>query len=258
MTGEENLLKRDLAAGELKLGIWCSLASPLATEVVAGAGAGWVLIDMEHAPNHTAAVLAQLHAVSGSAAEPVVRVPSHDPVVIKRMLDMGARSIMVPNVRSAGEAREIVAATRYPPSGHRGISVMQRGNRFGRWKGDPGEGVFLVLQAETRAAVDGAAEIAAVEGVDAVFVGPADLSAALGHSGQPGAGEVQQAIRQVVEATTGAGKAAGILAFQPDDAGRYIDWGCRMVAVGSDLNMLARGSDALVAGWHERTQQGRG
>lgn len=252
MTAEENTLKRDLAAGRLSLGIWCSLASPMATEVVAGAGAGWLLIDMEHAPNHTAAVLAQLHAASGYPVEPVVRVPSHDPVVIKRMLDMGARSLMVPNVATAEQAREIVAATRYPPSGHRGISVMQRGNRFGRWKRDPGEGVFLALQAETQAAVDNAEAIAAVRGVDAVFVGPADLSAALGHTGQPGAEAVQRAIRRVVEATTGAGKAAGILAFQPADAGRYIDWGCRMVAVGSDLNLLARGTDALVADWRER------
>lgn len=250
MRESENTLKSRLARSNVSIGIWCSLGSALATEIVAGSGCDWVLIDGEHSPNDLLSIVAQLQAVSGEMAEPVVRLPSDDPNLIKQFMDGGARNLMIPNVRNAAQAREIVAATRYAPDGIRGYSTGHRANRFGRIKDyhvNAHKNQLLVLQIECSDGVANAAEIAAVDGVDVLFVGPGDLSTNLGAMGNPNAEHVQAAIQDVIKAANSSGKAAGILAPLKSDADRYIENGCTLVAVGADLGLVARGSDALMA-----------
>jgi len=253
MQERPNPLKEAVADGQPHIGLWCSLASALTTEVVAGSGAGWLLIDGEHSPNDLRSVMAQLQVLGGFACEGVVRLPSDDPNLIKQAMDIGARSLMIPNVRSADQARTIVAAMSYAPLGFRGFSVGHRANAFGRIAGyhaNARKEQLLAVQIECETGVGNAAEIAAVGGVDVLFVGPGDLSTNMGAMGNPGAEHVQQAISSVREAAAKAGKASGILAPAKADADRYIADGFTMVAVGSDLGLLARGSDALIASFN--------
>lgn len=245
-----NSLKAAAQAGRPHIGIWCSLASALTTEIVAGSGAGWVLIDGEHSPNHLRSIMAQLQVMGGFDSEPVVRLPSDDPNLIKQAMDIGARSLMIPNVRTADQARAIVAAMTYAPGGFRGFSVAHRANAFGRITGYHARArdqQLLAVQIEDEAGVANAAEIAAVDGVDVLFVGPGDLSTNMGAMGNPDASYVQEAIASVRKAAAAAGKASGILAPVKADADRYLADGFIVVAVGSDLGLLARGSDALIA-----------
>lgn len=250
MRERPNGLKAALHSKELQVGIWCSLAGALTTEVVAGAGSDWVLIDGEHSPNDLLTVMAQLQVLAAFETEPVVRLPSDDANLIKQFMDAGARNLMIPNVRDADQARRIVAATRYAPEGIRGFSVGHRANQFGRIKGyheAAHRSQVLALQIECAEGVRNASEIAAVEGVDVLFVGPGDLSTNLEAMHNPGAAHVQEAIADVLKAARDLGKSAGILAPVKADADRYIADGFHMVAVGSDLGILARGTDALMA-----------
>ncbi|MBZ9986926.1 2-dehydro-3-deoxyglucarate aldolase [Mesorhizobium sp. BH1-1-5] len=249
-----NSLKAAVQAGRAHIGIWCSLASALTTEIVAGSGAGWLLIDGEHSPNDLRSIMAQLQVAAAFACEAVVRLPSDDPNLMKQALDVGARSLMIPNVRTAEQARAIVAAMTYAPGGFRGFSVGHRANAFGRIAGyhaKAREQQLLAVQIEDEAGVANATEIAAVEGVDVLFVGPGDLSTNMGAMGNPGAKHVQEAISSVRKAAASAGKASGILAPVKADADRYLADGFTMVAVGSDLGLLARGSDALIASFNQ-------
>ncbi|MDF2620495.1 MAG: 2-dehydro-3-deoxyglucarate aldolase [Xanthobacteraceae bacterium] len=253
MQERPNSLKAAVTAGRAHIGLWCSLASALTTEIVAGSGVGWVLIDGEHSPNDLRSIVSQLQVLNGSACEGAVRLRSDDPDLIKQMLDAGARSLMIPNVRSADQARAIVSAMSYAPHGIRGFSVAHRANSFGRIAGyhaNARQQQLLAVQIECETGVANAAEIAAVEGVDVLFVGPGDLSTNMGAMGNPGAPHVQEAIASVREAAAAAGKGSGILAPVKADADRYIADGFTMVAVGSDLGLLARGSDALVASFN--------
>lgn len=248
-----NSLKAAVQAGRAHIGIWCSLASALTTEVVAGSGAGWLLVDGEHSPNDLRSIMAQLQVAAAFPCEAVVRLPSDDPNLMKQALDVGARSLMIPNVRTAEQARAIVAAMTYAPGGFRGFSVGHRANAFGRIAGyhaKAREQQLLAVQIEDETGVANAAEIAAVEGVDVLFVGPGDLSTNMGSMGNAGATNVQEAIASVREAAASAGKASGILAPVKADADRYLADGFTMVAVGSDLGLLARGSDNLIASFN--------
>lgn len=250
MEERSNPLKSSLADGRPSIGLWCSLASTLVTEVVAGSGADWLLVDAEHRPNDLQSVIAQLQVIAAFPCEGVVRVPSDDAVAIKRFMDAGARSLMIPNVRDAEQARRTVEAMTYAPGGFRGFSVGHRANQFGRIAGyhaNASRNQLLAVQIECETGVANAAEIAAVEGVDVLFVGPGDLSTNMGFMGNPGAPEVQEAIAAVRRAAAEAGKASGILAPAKPDAERYLGDGFTMVAVGSDLGLLARNSDALIA-----------
>jgi len=250
MQERANPLKAAVTAGRPHIGVWCSLASALTTEIVAGSGAGWLLIDGEHSPNDLRSIMAQLQVAAAFPCEAVVRLPSDDPNLIKQAMDIGARSLMIPNVRTADQARAIVAAMTYAPGGFRGFSVGHRANAFGRIAGYHANAraqQLLAVQIEDEAGVANAADIAAVEGVDVLFVGPGDLSTNMNAMGNPNAAPVQEAIRSVREAAAAAGKASGILAPVKADADRYLGDGFTMVAVGSDLGLLARGSDALVA-----------
>lgn len=245
-----NTLKAAVSDGRPHIGLWCSLASALTTEVVAGAGAGWLLIDSEHSPNGLREIMSQLQVLGGFHLEGVVRLPSDDSNLIKQSMDVGARSLMIPNVKTAEQARRIAAAMAYAPKGIRGFSVSHRANAFGRIAGyhaNAHKQQLLAVQIECATGVANAEEIASVEGVDVLFVGPGDLSTNLGEMGNPSAANVQAAISSVRQAAKSAGKASGILAPVKADADRYIADGFTMVAVGSDLGILAKGADALIA-----------
>lgn len=249
LNGTPNMLKAALARSELQIGLWSSLCSPLVAEVLAGAGFDWVLIDSEHAPNDLSQIVAQLQVFAAYPTESVVRIPVADATVIKRYLDAGARSLLVPFVEDRAMAEAVVSATRYPPHGIRGVSVSHRGNRFGRVKtylNDAEESLCVFVQLETKKALANIDEITAVDGIDAVFIGPSDLAADFGHLGNAGHPEVQDAIASAIARCQEQGRTIGILAPVADDARRYIAQGATLVAVGSDLGLLVRGSDALV------------
>lgn len=250
MQERPNVLKAAVTADKAAIGLWCSLGSALTTEIIAGSGVDWLLIDGEHSPNDLRSTVAQLQAAAAFPCEAAVRLPSDDPNLIKQFMDGGARSLMIPNVKSADQARAIVAAMTYAPGGIRGFSVGHRANAFGRIKAYHANArthQLLAAQIECATGVANARAIAEVAGVDVLFVGPGDLSTNLGAMGNPNAAHVQEAIASVLAAARVAGKAAGILAPNQDDARRYIAAGFTMVAVGSDLGLLARGSDDLVA-----------
>ena len=243
-----NAFKRRLLAGETLIGCWCSLANPITTEVLGLAGFDWLLLDGEHSPNDVRTFIPQLMALKDSASAPIVRPSWNEAVEIKRLLDAGFYNFLVPFVQTADDARRAVAATRYPPEGIRGVSVSQRSNRFGtvaNYFRDINEQISVMVQIESRKGLAAAAEIAAVEGVDGVFIGPADLAAALGHLGNPAHPDVQQAIAQIAKAVRGAGKALGTLAPVEADARRYMGLGANFVAVGSDLGMFRMATQAL-------------
>jgi 4-hydroxy-2-oxoheptanedioate aldolase len=240
-----NAFKTALAGGRPQIGLWSSLCSNIAAEILAGSGFDWILIDTEHAPNELPGVLSQLQAMTGGTAEAVVRCAWNDAVLIKRILDIGARSILVPFVQNAEEAEAAVAATRYPPLGRRGVSVAPRANLYGRvpdYHRKAHQEICVLVQVETQAAVGQIEAIAAVDGVDGIFIGPSDLAADLGRLADTRHPEVQSAIAGAQRRIAAAGKAAGMLTGDPDEAARYFDMGFTFVAVGSDLGILAQGT----------------
>ena len=242
-----NRFKHAIAAGRLQIGLWCSLCSNIAVDVLRDAGFDWLLLDTEHSPNEIPDLLSQLQACEGGTATPIIRPAWNDTVLIKRCLDIGAQTLLVPYVQNAEEAKRAVQAVRYPPAGVRGVSVAARASRFGRVAGYLGKAnaeVCLLVQVETRAAMAELEAIAAVEGVDGVFIGPSDLAASLGHIGDPAHPEVQAALLDCVTRLKAAGRPAGILTANEDEVRRYIGWGYTFVAVGSDIGVL-RGADAL-------------
>jgi 4-hydroxy-2-oxoheptanedioate aldolase len=243
-----NAFKAGLAAGRLQIGLWSSLCSNIAAEIIAESGFDWILLDTEHSPNELPGLLSQLQACSCGTASPIVRPAWNDPVLIKRILDIGAQTLLVPFVQNAEEARRAVAACRYPPTGIRGVTASGRASRFGRvseYLKRAHEDLCVLVQVETGDALEELEEIACVDGIDGVFIGPADLAASLGHIGNPSHPAVQHAIEQAVKRLTVLGKPAGILAPREDEARRYIEWGYSFVAVGSDLGLLVRGADTL-------------
>lgn len=231
--------------------MWVCTGDPLVAEICAGGGLDWLLIDMEHGPNGLESVLAQLQAVAAYPVSPVVRVPSNDAVVIKQVLDLGAQNLFVPMVSSADEARRAVAAVRYPPRGRRGVgSALARSARWNRVDGyleHADEHVSLFVQVETVQGVEAAGEIAAVDGVDGVFVGPSDLAASMGLLGQQTHPDVTAAVLRAFDAVRGEGVPVGVNAFDPAVADAYLAAGASFVLVGADVALLARGSEALAA-----------
>ncbi len=249
-----NKLKAALRGQHRQIGLWSSLCSNVVAEVLAYAGYDWIVVDTEHAPSEPLHVLSQLQALATGTAEPVVRVAWNDPVLMKRLLDIGARSLLVPFVQSADEARAAVAATRYPPHGIRGVSVSHRANRFGRvpdYLHTAQEEICVLVQLETRVALGNLEAIAAAEGIDGLFIGPSDLAADLGHLGNAAHPDVQAAIADACKRIRAAGKPAGILAPVEADARRYFEMGFTFVAIGSDVGLLAAGSTNLVARMRE-------
>lgn len=243
-----NSFKRDLLAGKKLIGCWSSLSNAITTEVLGVAGFDWILLDGEHSPNDVGTFIPQLMALKDSSSAPVVRPSSNNTVEIKRLLDAGFYNFLIPFVESADEARRAVAATRYPPQGVRGVSVAQRSNRYGTVDGyfnDINDHICIAVQIESSAAVAASAAIAAVDGVDCIFVGPSDLAAGMGYLGNANHPDVQAAIASVYAAAKAAGKPAGILAPKEEDARRYIEMGASFVAVGSDLGVFRAATQAL-------------
>lgn len=246
-----NAFKQALTSGQPLYGLWLALADSYSAEVCAGAGFDWLVVDGEHAPNDLRSILAQLQALAAYPSAPVVRLPVGDPVLVKQVLDIGAHTLLIPMVESAAQARELVAATRYPPQGIRGVaSALVRASRFSRdadYLQHANDGICLLVQVESAAALLELDAIAAVEGVDGVFVGPADLAASMGHLGNPAHPDVQAAIQDAATRIRAAGKAAGILATDETTVRRYLGWGYTFVAVGVDVLLLTRASTQLLA-----------
>jgi 4-hydroxy-2-oxoheptanedioate aldolase len=246
----ENPFKRRLLAKQLQIGLWCSLCSNISAEIVGDSGFDWALLDTEHAPNEVPTILGQLQAMARGTAAPVVRPAWNDTVLIKRLLDIGAQTLLIPFVQSAEEATRAVAACHYPPAGVRGITTGGRASRFGRvgsYLKEADREICVLVQVETMTAIDQIEAIAAVDGVDGIFVGPSDLSASMGHIGNPLHTDVQRAIKDAAERIAASGKVSGILTAAEVDARRYIEWGYRFVAVGTDIGLLAKHADQLAA-----------
>ena len=248
-----NSFKQALTERRRQIGLWLGLADAYSAEICAGAGFDWLLIDGEHAPNDLRSVLAQLQAVTPYPSHPIARIPvgaGHiGTTLVKQYLDLGVQTILVPMVDTPEQAAELVRAMRYPPQGIRGMA----GARASRWGRNPAyvheanAQVCLLVQAETELSLRHLDAIAATEGVDGVFIGPADLSASMGHAGNPGHLDVQAAIADAMVRIVKAGKAAGILTTDENQARRYLELGATFVAVGLDTQLLASASSALAA-----------
>jgi 4-hydroxy-2-oxoheptanedioate aldolase len=245
-----NAFKRALRAGKRQIGLWSTLSSSYTVETVAGAGFDWLLLDTEHSPSDLENLLTQLQAAAPYASHPIVRVPWNDMVTVKRVLDIGAQSLLIPYVQDADEARNAVAHTRYPPAGVRGVAGTTRATRFGRVKDyakRAHEEICVLVQVETQSALKNIEAICAIDGVDGVFIGPADLHASMGYAGETANAAVKPLIDDAIRRIRKAGKAPGILTPNEADARHWLECGALFVAVGSDAGILARGADALAA-----------
>ncbi|HFF8945532.1 TPA: 4-hydroxy-2-oxoheptanedioate aldolase [Serratia marcescens] len=244
-----NHFKRALQEKRPQIGLWLGLCSSYSAELLAGAGFDWLLIDGEHAPNNVQTVLGQLQAVAPYPSQPVVRPPWNDAVIIKQLLDVGAQTLLIPMIQNAEQARDAVRTTRYPPHGVRGVgSALARASRWNRvpdYLQQADEQMCVLVQIETREAVKNLDAILQVEGVDGVFIGPADLSADMGFAGNPQHPEVQRTIDDAIARIRAAGKAPGILMANKALAQRYLEAGALFVAVGVDTTLLARAAEAL-------------
>mgnify|MGYP000175582767 FL=1 len=233
-----------------QIGLWLSLAHAYPAEICATAQYDWLLIDGEHAPNNVQTTLQQLQAVAPYASQPVVRAVTADVALIKQLLDIGAHNLLIPMIDTAEQARDMVRATRYPPEGIRGVgAAVARASRWaleGQYLDQANDNVCLLVQAETKTALGNLEAICAVEGVDGVFIGPADLAASMGHRGNSGHPEVQAAIDQGIRTIVKSGKAAGILTGDVALAKHYLALGARFVAVGIDVTLLAQSSRKLL------------
>jgi 4-hydroxy-2-oxoheptanedioate aldolase len=249
-----NPFKQALAEKRAQIGLWVGLADHYTTEICAGAGFDWLLLDGEHAPNDLRTLLQQAQVVAGyPGTHSIARIPvGHGNIgttLIKQYLDLGFQTLLVPMVDTPQQATEIVRAMRYPPLGIRGMGGA-RASRWGRIANYPKEAnaeVCLLVQAESRAAIDNIEAIAAIDGVDGIFIGPADLSAAMGHVGELTHPEVQEAIDKAIVRIVKTGKAAGILTADETLARKYLSLGATFVAVGLDNNLLAKATTALAA-----------
>ncbi|AFC86128.1 4-hydroxy-2-oxoheptanedioate aldolase [Frateuria aurantia] len=249
-----NRFKQRLQQQIPQIGLWLGLADAYPAELLASAGFDWLLIDAEHAPNDLRSVLSQLQAIAPYPSQPVVRPVQGDTALIKQYLDIGAQTLLLPMVESAEQAAGLVAATRYPPAGIRGVgSALARASR---WNGIDGylqhaaRQICVLVQVESDRGLKALAEIAAVPGVDGVFFGPADLSASLGHLGQADAPEVQQALAEGIATVRGLGKAAGILSTDPVQAENWLRMGALFVAVGVDTRLLLGAARQLAVRFH--------
>jgi 4-hydroxy-2-oxoheptanedioate aldolase len=251
----ENTFRRAMRDRRVQIGLWANLCSSLAVEITSGSGFDWLLVDTEHAPNELPDVVRQLQAMGDSPSAAVIRPAWNDPVLFKRYLDAGARNFMVPFIQTPAEAQAAVAATRYPPAGIRGVASTTRANQFGRCRDyfqKANQEIGIMVQIETRLALDNIEAIAAVEGVDCLFIGPSDLASSLGHIGNNAHPEVRAALDDAIQRIGRTGKASGILAPVEADARHWLTRGATVVAVGSDGGLLARQSEQLAARFKEQ------
>ncbi|MBV6489230.1 MAG: 4-hydroxy-2-oxo-heptane-1,7-dioate aldolase [Pseudorhodoplanes sp.] len=250
MDNPRNVFKQALRDKRLQIGLWASLSSNYTAEVIAGAGFDWILIDTEHSPADIGCVFGQLQAVAPYPTTPIVRLPWNDMVTIKRYLDIGIQTLLIPQVSNAREAQDAVRSARFPLAGVRGVAGTTRATRFGRVKEyfrKADSDICMLVQVESREALDNIEAIAAIDGIDGIFIGPGDLHASFGFVGERANAEVLPRIDDAIRRIVKSGKAAGILTDNEANARRWIDLGALFVAVGSDVGLLARGADALAA-----------
>lgn len=249
MQTHETPFKHRLLAGETLTGLWLGLANPYTAEMAATAGFDWLLLDAEHSPNDLKGLLGQLQAIAPYASHPIVRPPVGDPVLIKQYLDIGVQTLLVPMVETADQASGLVAAMRYPPRGIRGVGhVLARAAHWGAvddYLERADAELCLLVQVETLQGLENLEAIAATEGVDGVFIGPADLSASMGHLGDPGHPEVRSAIHHAIARLGAIGKPVGIVTIDEDEARAYLDAGCGFVGVGIDTLLLMKAMHGL-------------
>jgi 4-hydroxy-2-oxoheptanedioate aldolase len=244
-----NRFRQAMASGETRYGLWLGLPDTTAAEIAAGAGFDWLLIDHEHAPFELADILAHLQAIAPYDVAPLVRPVDDNPTLLKKLLDIGVQTFLVPMVESAAQAQAIVSALRYPPAGKRGLGTSLA--RAAAWGQVPdylhraNAEICLLVQVETVAALANLTQILAVDGVDGVFIGPSDLSASMGYIGNPGQPEVVTAISDALRAITAAGKFAGVLCIDPALARDYRACGAGFIGVGVDTQILAQGARRL-------------
>lgn len=246
-----NRFKRALRRGATQYGLWCGLPDASAAEIAAGAGFDWLLIDHEHAPFDLRSILSHLQAIAPYEVAPIVRPADHDPTLLKKLLDIGVQTFLVPMVDTAAQAQALVHSLRYPPAGRRGLGTSiaraARWNRIPDYLQRADEEICLIVQVESAAAMAQLGSIAAVEGVDGVFIGPSDLSASMGYLGDPGHPEVVTAIGEGLETIVNCGKAAGLMCLDAGMARDYVLRGASFVAVGVDTLILANGASRLAA-----------
>ncbi len=258
MSAPINQFKMALNKDPALIGLWLGLANSYTAELIASAGFDWLLIDGEHAPNDQQEMLTQLQALAGFDVTPIIRPVWPDSVRIKQILDLGAQTILAPMIETGEQAAQVVAATRYPPAGIRGVgSALARASQFNRtpnYLQTANGQICVLIQIETPKGVDNLKDILNVDGVDGVFIGPADLSASMGHIGNPTHPEVQKVIEDAITLIKASGKAAGILMADKTLAQRYIDLGAKFVAVGSDTGLLMKASSDLVANFKSKKQ----
>jgi 4-hydroxy-2-oxoheptanedioate aldolase len=249
MKNPENRFKTALREGRHQLGLWNTISDISVQEMLAGAGFDWIVIDTEHSPTDVPDVLPALQAMSAyPQVSPVVRPAANDPVLIKRLLDFGAQTLLLPYIQSREEAEAAVRAIRYAPRGIRGMAGLTRAGRYGAvedYAKIADREICLILQAETAEALDRLEDIASVDGVDGVFIGPADLAASMGHAGELGHPEVTAAIEDAIARLRAIGMPAGILSVNPEVAQKWIGLGTTFTAVGIDLGVLRDGALAL-------------
>jgi 2-keto-3-deoxy-L-rhamnonate aldolase RhmA len=238
-----NHFKRSLGGPRVPIGTWLMSSSPAAAEALGCLGFDFLVVDTEHVPVDAPQVFALLQAVSATPAQAIVRLAWNDPVLVKRAMDAGAQTLMFPFVQTPDEARSAVCATRYPPEGTRGYAAMHRASRYGTvadFAARANAEACVLIQIETAAAVARIADIAAVDGVAAIFAGPGDLSAACGHAGDIGHADVQAHLRSIAEACRKIGRPCGTVGSTPDMVKRFVDYGYSFVAVASDMGMMMR------------------
>lgn len=253
MPAIKNPFKSALAEGRMQYGCWSGFADPFAIEVLGTAGFDWIVIDGEHAANDVRSIMAQLQALEASDSHPVVRVPVGEDWIIKQALDVGAQTVLVPMVESAEHAAQLARAMRYPPEGVRGVgAIMARASRFGAiddYVQTANQEICLLIQVESQKGVDALDDILQIEGIDGIFIGPADLAADLGHPGNAAHEDVRAVIKDCLGRIAASDKAAGILSPVDAVAAEYRDWGAQFLAVGLDVTLFAQAARAKAAKW---------
>lgn len=260
MPAPKNTFKQALREKRTQLGFWQALTSPTTVEISAKAGYDWLLLDGEHAPNDLPLLIAQLRAMNGSSAHPIIRPPVGETWIIKQLLDIGAQTLLIPMIESREMAEAMVRAMRYPPQGVRGVgAALARASGYNSipdYLQTANDETCLLLQIESRAGLAALDAIASVDGVDGIFIGPADLAADMGYLGKPGHPDVQAVVEDALKRIQGHGKAAGILIGDLTLSRRYVDLGATFVALGNDVTLFANAARKLLDDFH-KTEPGK-
>ncbi|WP_341486147.1 HpcH/HpaI aldolase/citrate lyase family protein [Thioclava sp. GXIMD4215] len=261
MPAPVNRLKQRLAAGETTHGLWLGLADPYLAEIAATARFDWLLLDGEHAPNDIRSLSAQIGVLQNGPSDIVLRLPDDDPAKIKQALDIGAQTLLVPMIESAAQAQRALAACHYPPNGLRGVgSALARASRFAEipdYLNTADAQICLIVQVESRAGLAALEDILQIEGLDAVFIGPSDLAADMGHLGNPGHPQVRQAVLEALDRISRSGKAAGVLSTDPEFIQACTQAGARFVGVGIDVTVFAHALRQLAARYRNSAESTR-